>query len=108
MTDHTRKLTEKDLDWVRRQLAHPSPVYLVSEMARLCGPHVNHRRLRRMLIRKGVIRAKVGKGRGHLVERSKLKTFWPELWLSIRTAWQESGLLGDVPEEAGEPLEEVG
>lgn len=98
-----KPLTAQDVAWIRRQLEHPNPVHLVAELVRLCGPHMTHRRLRKMLIRKGVIDRTSRKGRDHLIMRSRLMAMWPELWTSVRRSWDESGkLAGDEPEDLDE------
>jgi hypothetical protein len=86
----TPKFTPKDLEWVKRQLAHPKPIYMVAELARLAGPNLSRRRLWRMLIRKGVIARRDNENRRvHIVPHSRLMATWPELWWSIRTAWED-------------------
>ena len=87
-----RKLTPRDLLWVQQQLANPSPVYLVSELALLAGPSMQTRRLRRWLVSKGILKRSAGQRRNHLIPLARLMAMWPEFWLSVRRAWSEAGL----------------
>ena len=82
------KLSTGDLAWVQEQLKHPAPIYLVSELVRLSGDKVTVRRMRRMLIRRGVIEGHL-LGKKALVSYSRLMALWPDLWWSIKRAWQE-------------------
>lgn len=103
MDDLPNAIAAKERAWIARQIAHPAPVYILSDLRRLCGPNAKIRRLRRMLIRKGVLEQTVGKGRDHLVLFSKLTSMWPDLWHSIRRSWQEAeARLEDEQEEQDE------
>lgn len=92
MSHGSKPITPRDLDWIQRQLKHPNPMYLVSELALLAGRNMSTRRLRRWLVRKGVIEERDGQGRNHLVPLSRLKALWPEWWISMKSAWAEAGL----------------
>ena len=84
------KFTPADLEWVKAQLAHPKPIYMVAELARLCGPNMKRYQLWRMLVRKGVVaRRDQENRRAHMVPHSRLMAAWPELWWSIKTAWED-------------------
>lgn len=85
-----KPLTAKDVEWITRQFKHPKPMYLISELLRLCSPDVTQKFLRAALIRKQIVAARVGKGREHIVEYSRLMSIWPGFWWSARRAWTEA------------------
>lgn len=92
----SNKPSAAELTWIRQQVEHPAPFYSVSQLARLCGPNVSHRWLRKTLRQKKVIKPNSKQGRDHIVEMSLLDALWPECWRSVVKALGKSGKL-DVP-----------
>jgi hypothetical protein len=85
-----RKISPSQLAWILRQVANPNPWFLVSELALLCGPDMPLHRLRRALIRKGVISKSESSRRQHMVSYDKLMLEWKECWYSICKKWEHA------------------
>jgi hypothetical protein len=91
-----------DVKWIREQLADPATMYTIAEMVRLCGGTVSTRRLRRILLEKGVIEGPSGKGKEHVILVDRLQEAWPDLWLSIARAQKMKKRADDDAEYLGE------